>query len=234
MLFGNRYGSYRGQSNNTLSNLILVVLISFLAYYAYTHYLKKSEEETALTESDEKTIKSMVADYESKLRNQYAKDEADREDTNGVCSDAALKNKYACENKNRCSIPEIVDKETCLQTTGARWEPHTWTVNNSAANAGTGATEAGADAGADAASDAGAATDTGADTVTDTGTATATDTAAGSTAAATDAGAAAGDSEGFLNGMSNLLDEPFMAYNSGSSLVGADLTESFMPFSELN
>ncbi len=41
-------------------------------------------------------------------------------------------------------------------------------------------------------------------------------------------------SEGFLTGASDLLDEPFMAYNSGSSLVGADLTENFMSFNELN
>ena len=113
MLFGNRYGSYRSNSNDMLSTLILLILISFLAYYAYNQYVKPTEKESAITNADEKQIKSLVDNYEAELRKKFAKDQEDREDTSGVCSDDKLKNKYDCINKYRCSIPEIVEEEAC-------------------------------------------------------------------------------------------------------------------------
>ena len=63
------------------------------------------------TDADEKQIKSLVDNYEAELRKKFAKDQEDREDTSGVCSDDNLKNKHDCINKYRCSIPEIVEKE---------------------------------------------------------------------------------------------------------------------------
>ena len=73
MLFGNRYGSYRSNSNDMLSTLILLVLISFLAYYAYNQYKKQSEKESAITDADEKQIKSLVDNYEAELRKNLLK-----------------------------------------------------------------------------------------------------------------------------------------------------------------
>ena len=226
MLFGNRYSSYRSNSDNMLSTLILLILLSFLAYYAYNNYVKKSDEESALTNADEKQINALVKKCESDIRAQYAKDQADREDTNGVCSDKTSKNKYECINKHRCSIPEIVEQEACLKTAGARWYPHEWTSNVAAAAA---------TVNADTNNATGAATDAAADAAADATADAATDATADATAAAAaDATVDQSTPEGFLTGASSLLDEPFMAYNSGSSLVGADLTESFMPFNELN
>ena len=84
MLFGNRYGSYRSNPNDMLSTLILLVLISFLAYYAYNQYVKTTEKESAIIDADEKQIKSLVDSYEAELRKKIAKDQEDKEDTKGL------------------------------------------------------------------------------------------------------------------------------------------------------
>ncbi len=234
MLFGNRYGSYRGNSDSTLSTLILLVLVSFLAYYAYNNYIKKSEEESALTDADEKSIKALLKKYESDLRTKYVKDQEDKVDTDGVCSDNTSKNKYDCINHNRCSIPEIVEEEACLKTAGAKWYPHEWTANaaSSAAVVNSNATNT-----SDTVGTNNDVVDPGSDSVP-TDAAVTSDTDAVATDAAggvdgTEQNLQSG-SEGFLTDTSQLLDEPFMAYTSSSSLIGADLTENFMPFSELN
>ena len=123
------------------------------------------------------------------------------------------------------------EEEACKKA-GARWYPHEWTSNvaSSAATLNADNSGANADAGADADADANA--DVNADAGANDGADANADAGDGANAGA-DAGAGA-SSEGFLTGASDLLDEPFMAYNSGSSLVGADLTENFMSFNELN
>lgn len=222
MLFGNRYGSYRSNSDNMLSSLILLILVSFLAYYAYTHYIIKFEEQSALTDADEKSINAMVKKYESELRAKHLKNQADKLDTDGVCSDNTLKNKYDCINKKRCSIPEIVDEDACIKTAGAKWYPNEWTANVESSSTNADSTD----------------TSASSNTVTNNDNTGDTNTITADTSVTDDSGNSAGDtsagSEGFLTSASELLDEPFMAYTSSSSLVGADLTENFMPFSELN